>query len=447
MDGAIAYGSSARVIQAISGVVTIVVISVYLTGVEQGYYFTFHSLLAIQTFFELGFTSIIIQFVSHEASQLKYTDDGEFEGDKHYISRLSSLMHFCIKWYFVASGLFFFILIGGGLLFFKDAGDADVIWVIPWIILSVATAIKMFQSPFTAILMGLNKVKEMNQIIFYQQLLSPLFMWLGLAVGLSLYVVGISSIVSVLVWFYIIFRKKLFKLLYSLYKQRVTERVSYFKEIFPYQWRIALSSLSGYFIFHFMTPILFKYQGAVISGQVGMSISIISAIQAFSMTWLNTKVPIYSRLIALKDYTNLDRIFAVTMKQMVSVCSFLMVAAFTVLTLISYWKLEIGGTLLSDRFLTGIPLALLMIAYITDQFSFSWATYLRCHKKEPFLINSLVVGAACLLVIFIFAKYSSIVYVLLAYAIVRVLGLPWGYAIFVTKRREWHESDKNSFVQ
>jgi O-antigen/teichoic acid export membrane protein len=439
MDGAIAYGSSARVFQAFAGVVTVFLISAFLTGIEQGYYFTFHSLLAVQTFFELGFTNIITQFVSHEAAYIQIKGDSEIGGESYNISRLSSLMHFCIKWYMVASLLFFLILFVVGFLFFKNAGDDNVVWQSPWIILSIATAIKLFQSPFSAILMGLDKVKDINKIIFYQQVLSPLFMWLSLVLGWGLYVVGISSLVSVLVWFYIIWRSKLYKVLYSIYLKTITNTVSYFKEIFPYQWRIALSSLSGFFIFHFLTPILFKYQGATVAGQVGMSISIISAIQAFSMTWLNTKVPTYSKLIALKDYAQLDKLFNVTMKQMVTICSVIMILAYLALNMISWWGLEINGSLLGERYLTGLPLAILMVGYITDQFSFSWATYLRCHKKEPFLVNSVVVGAACLLVIFIFSKYSSIFITLFAYSLVRVLGLPWGYAIFITKKKEWHQ--------
>ena len=210
------------------------------------------------------------------------------------------------------------------------------------------------------------------------------------------------------------------------------------KEIFPYQWRIAISSLSGYFIFYFLTPILFKYQGAVISGQVGMAISIISAIQSFSMSWLNTKVPLYSQLIARREYADLDIVFNKTMRQMIIVCSFLMMCAFVFLMGIDYLGVTYHGEQISDRYLTGWPLLFLMVGYITDQFSFSWATYLRCHKKEPFLLISLITGVLCIAVIYITAKYSTIFYVILFYALTRILMTPWGYYIFRSCKNEWH---------
>lgn len=441
MDRAIAFGSGARVVQAFSGVITIFFIATFLSGEEQGYYYTFGSLLAIQTFFELGFTNIITQFVAHEFSHLQITDNNVLQGEQKNQSRLSSLLHFSLKWYAIVSILFFVVVYILGFVFFKtsDASTPDVDWKIPWLILCVATTVKMFQSPFTAILMGMNKVVEMNEITFIQQLISPLMMWILLLSHCGLYVVGVSSVVAVLVWFVYIFRKKYLKeLLVNIYRTPVCEKVYYMKEIFPYQWRIAISSLSGYFIFHFLTPIIFKYQGAVISGQVGMAITIISAIQSFSMSWLNTKVPLYSQLIARNEYAELDAIFNKTMRQMITVCVSLMFLAFFFLTSVDILGVSFKGELLSDRYLKGWPLLFLMAGYLTDQFSFSWATYLRCHKKEPFMLISLITGILCLTVIYFVSKYSSIFYVILFYSLVRILTTPWGYFIFKNCKNKWH---------
>lgn len=440
MDRAIAYGSGARVFQAIAGVVTIFFIATFLTGEEQGYYYTFNSLLAIQTFFELGFTNIITQFVAHEVSHLRISNDNTIEGDLKYRSRLSSLLHFSVKWYSVASLLFLVIVLIVGFLFFKSGDEPQeaVNWIIPWLILCVATAIKMFQSPFTAILLGLDKVVEMNEITFIQQIITPIFMWVLLVSHCGLYVVGVSSIVAVVVWFVYVFRKGLFQLLREVHLTPINENVNYFKEIFPYQWKIALSSLSGYFVFYFLTPILFKYQGAVIAGQVGLSISVIGAIQSFSMSWLSTKVPYYSRLIALKQFEELDAVFSKTIKQMVSVCLCLMLLTYLFFLGIAFIGVSFNGELLSDRFLTGWPLAVLMLGYVTDQFTFSWATYLRCHKREPYLVFSVVTGALCLLGILISSMYSTVSIIILVYSLIRIVTLPWGYYIFLNNKNKWH---------
>ena len=71
MDKYIAYSSGANILRAFTGLASIYFISLCLTGEEQGYYYTFGSILAIQVFFELGFTGIITQYVAHEQAHLK----------------------------------------------------------------------------------------------------------------------------------------------------------------------------------------------------------------------------------------------------------------------------------------------------------------------------------------------------------------------------------------
>ena len=60
IDKSVAYSSGARVVQGVTGVVTVLMIAGFLSKVDQGYYYTFGSILAIQIFFELGLTNILI---------------------------------------------------------------------------------------------------------------------------------------------------------------------------------------------------------------------------------------------------------------------------------------------------------------------------------------------------------------------------------------------------
>ena len=97
MDKSIAYSSGARIVQGFTGVASVFFITTFLTGVEQGFYYTFGSILALQVFFELGLTGIMTQYVAHEASHLQLNDDCQYEGEERYKSRLASLIHFCLK--------------------------------------------------------------------------------------------------------------------------------------------------------------------------------------------------------------------------------------------------------------------------------------------------------------------------------------------------------------
>ena len=202
MDKAIAYSSGARIAGGVLGLLTVVIISTFLTGVEQGFYFTFGSIIALQVFFELGLTGIIVQYVAHEASHLTLNTNFQYEGEEIYISRLASLIRFCAKWYLLlAIGTFIFLL-GVGTYFFSHYGDSheNVAWQIPWILVCLGTALKLLQSPFNSIFMGIGKVKEMSKIGFYQQIIIPATACIGLICGLKLYVMGLGYILSVIIW-------------------------------------------------------------------------------------------------------------------------------------------------------------------------------------------------------------------------------------------------------
>ena len=169
-----------------------------------------------------------------------------------------------------------------------------------------------------------------------------------------------------------------------------------------------------------------------------MTLQILNAIQAFSMSWLNTKVPLYSKLIALKDYLQLDKIFNKSLSQMVIVCVFLLVSFFTIVWILNIKQLQFNGNILADRFLSCLPLLLMMIPVFLNQYTSSWATYLRCHKREPFLVISVCGGLADGLSTFIFGKYFGLYGVTLGYCVLTILFFPWGFWIYKTKKKEWH---------
>lgn len=442
IDKAIAYSSGARMVQGFTGVASMFFISSFLTGVEQGFYFTFGSILALQIFFELGLTGIMTQYVAHEASHLGLDEKREYQGEDKYKSRLASLIHFCVKWYSVLAILVFVFLIIVGFVYFNKYGDSqgeEVTWRMPWLLISIATSIQLFISPMTSILTGLGFVKETSKISFFQQCIVPCCTWIGLSCGLKLFVIGIGYLISMLIWVVLVLRMNLIRVLYNLWKIRITEQVVYMKEIFPYQWKIALSWISGYFIFQLFNPVLFATEGAVVAGQMGMTLSALNAIQSFSFSWLNTKVPLYSRLIALKEYIQLDTIFNKTLRQMVTICTMLLVTFLAFITILRATHFTIGGTILADRFLDYFPMLLMMIPVFLQQFVNSWATYLRCHKREPFLVNSVVGGLLCVSNALIFGKFFGLYGLTIGYCAITICMFPWGYWLYYSNKKKWHE--------
>lgn len=437
IDGAIGFTLISRSISAFGALGVVALIALCLTKDEQGYYYTFGSIVALQVFLELGLSGIITQFVAHEVVYLKLHDNQiEYSGSKEHLSRLSSILHFCLKVFGSLAALLFVALMISGFVFFShfQNTEEEINWKLPWTILALATALLLLVNPILSFLEGLGKVKEVAQIRLIQQTVNLLTLATVLFCNGKLYALGCSALLSfIAIAFAILFTYKK-QLLVFIFRHIGEERINYWKEIFPYQWKIALSWLSGYFIFQLFNPILFATEGAKVAGQMGMVLQILNGISSISMSWINTKVPLLSSFIAQKMYNELDAIFNKTLKQLSCInllCILLFVIAVFVLN-----KFQLP---LAARFLPPIYVGMLCIVTFANQFVFSWATYLRCHKQEPFLLNSIIMGILCALSTILLGKYFGLMGITIGYSVLSlIIGLPWGYMIFKNKKIEWH---------
>ena len=440
VDKAIFYTLLSRGLSISTALFTVFFIAKNLSPEEQGFYYTFGSIVALQVFFELGLTGIITQFVAHEASHLTLNADYKMEGDELYRSRLSSLLKFCSKWYFVIAVLVFIALGVFGSFFFARYSEEhkDIEWFMPWILLAVGTAFNLLLSPITAFLEGLGKVKEVAQLRFVQQIVHPIVVWGGLCIGGKLFVSGADAFIRVFVVMVIIAKSPFFKILKNIWKDSGAEKVLYMKEVFPYQWRIALSWVSGYFIFQLFNPVLFATEGAKVAGQMGMTLAALNGVQALTQSWINTKVPRLSGFIAKKDYNSLDILFGKTFKQMMLIGTVAILLFVFVIYLIQSNEVSFLGMDIGDRFLPIVPLCLMAWSSWTMVPISPWATYLRCHKREPLLLNSVVVGILCGLSTIVLGNSYGLYGVTIGFASLRIISLLWIYYIYRLKKKEWH---------
>jgi hypothetical protein len=227
------------------------------------------------------------------------------------------------------------------------------------------------------------------------------------------------------------------KILRNLYKHTISARINYRYEIFPYQWRIALSWISGYFTFQLFNPVLFAAEGAVAAGQMGMTIAAASAIQSVLLSWINTKIPLLSGMIEQKQYIQLDKVFITNLKRICifALCLYSLFIGFVVC------MQHVQGSLGSfgHRFVSFAPLMLMCIAIGLQIPINAWATYLRCFLKEPFLVNSVTLGVTSVfLVMFLGPRYGTLG-LSIGYLVVQIISVIWANYIFRTKRIEYQK--------
>lgn len=426
LDAAIVYSSLSKILSGFGGFLTVYLIAKSLTSVEQGYYYTFISVLYIQVFFELGFNSIITQFVAHEKAHLEWVGPNDLIGEELHLSRLASVLQLCFKYYsYIAIGLLL-ILFVSGYVFFSINSNSGIVWKLPWLLLSISTALSFFLNPFLAFLEGLNLVKEVCIIRFIQQSVSLLVLWVGLTGGLKLYVGGCSSLFGGLaILIFVLYKYR--TLFLNIYKKVTVYFVSYRKEIYPFQWKVAIGWLSSSLVFQLFNPVLFATVGSVAAGKLGMTLSVINGVSSISMNWLYTKVPKLSELVSLRHFKDLDKLFS----KIFNVLILLSCTAFTslVLFLITFDVLNIASKLL--------PLSLFLVmslASVLTQITSCWAIYFRCFKKEPFLKVSLINIVVVFLVVLPCTFYYSLNGLVLSYCFTAIISLVFGWMLFNKKK-------------
>ena len=438
IDRAIAYTAINRGWTLISGALSLLLISRFLTPVEQGYYFTFADILALQIFFELGLSTVLVPFASHEFAHLRWTDRGILEGDTTAKSRLASLLRFSLLWYgAVALAVLLFVL-PGGILFFSHYHRAGthVRWEFPWVWIVLVTSGSLAVTPLLCILEGCGLIAQIARLQMQQTIVGTVLFWIALALHWGINTAPITNTVAFL-WSGLWVFGAYWRWIKDLWGYPISYgRVDWKTEILPFHWRIALCWLSSYAVLRMFDPILFATHGPVVAGQMGMSLAVMASIAAFALSWVTTKSAPFGMLISQQEFEKLDRIFFPTLWQSLIIEMLGGGLFWCGVVILQRFYPHLGA-----RFLSPLPLLLLVATTVVYHVVNAEWIYLRAHKQEPFLgiavLAGLLIAAGSLLL----AKPYGALGVMGVYFLVHlVVSFGGGTLIFSKKRSEWHSS-------
>jgi hypothetical protein len=418
----------------LAGAATVFMLPLWISPTEQGYYFTFASVLALQIFFELGLNQIVMQLVSHEVAHLTPTADGRLTGEESHLGRLSSLARLISRWYGVAALLF--AVIGGfaGVIFFSQKGTEPLsAWLGIWVVLVSATAVNLWLSPGLAVMEGCGKVGQVARLRLVQSVLGYAILWSTLLSGGGLWATTVVPVVSALCTGY--WLKAHGNMLHWLSCRAVDikNQLSWRNDVLPLQWRIALSWASGYLIFNLFTPMVFSHHGAVEAGRLGMALTVFSAISTIGMSWVNAKAPNFTMHIARGERSELNSLFKGLFIR--STAAIALISSGFVLVA---WYLSQIGLPLMMRIASPSVLAVLAIVTTINSMVFAMAVYMRAHREEPMLTQSIVGGLLVACAVYMGSIYGVLTMMLLNMVVCVVVSLPWTIWLFMRYYRKYN---------
>lgn len=427
------YGGSAMVLaqrawQAAAGLVTLVFVAHFLSPVEQGYFYTLASIAALHMALDMGLSVVLVQFAAREFSGLSFRALGAVEGLAPH--RFLTLVRLSLRWYGFAAVLFLLVYPAGVAYIGYAQEVLSYDWRGPWAVLVCATAAGFVFLPALAITEGCGGVVEVYAVRLAQGVGGGLAAWATLIYGGGLYAVAVPAMVSAVVAACWVFWRRRGMVVQAFRSKDGSFRWGH--EVWPLQWRIGASWLAGYALVLMHVPLLFRTQGPVVAGQMGVSMTVANMLSLLALSWVTARIPSMATAVSRRDWVQLDYIYWLAFKA--SCLTFLAGAAgFLVL------RFTLDLTPYGARFLPFAQCAGLLLAVGFYHVSGLLAAYLRAHLREPFLwpslVGALLTAAAA---IWVAPQWGAAGVVTVLIVINALFFFPVSFFLWFYLRRKWH---------
>ena len=237
----------------------------------------------------------------------------------------------------------------------------------------------------------------------------------------------LMSVFTIALWLKI---KRPFMLLAP--KNTIGAELQWKTEVWPLQWKTGLTWLCSYLITAIYTPILFHFQGAVVAGQMGLSLTIANMLGVLAQAWIARHVPAMAQAAAVRNWAELDRLFLNDL--FVSTTAYLAGAA----VLCGLYLYVLPLTPYQDRILPFWTFSGLLGVGLFNHFITAFASQLRSYKQEP-LVWLTVTSAAIIVPCAIWASsvYSAQGVVATIFSVQLFIYLPIATWIWIKSNKIW----------
>lgn len=412
----------------VSGPIILLLIPLYLTSAEQGYWYTFTSLAALSVFADLGFGAIVLQFAAHEFAELRFDENNVIIGDRAHIQKLASFFQFVIKWGLKITLCAFPLICVGGYIFLSiQNGQSAVKWQESWLIYSSMSAVVFFNNIILTFFEGCNSVAKLQAIRFRMSVCASIVTILCLLAGWGMNALALSICMNGICGsFYLL--KNFGISIRQLWEIAKNQHYNWWPEFSALMWRYALSWCSGYFSLSIYTPLSFYYFGTEAAGKVGLSMAMWTAGFGIAACWMTAAVPRLNILVENKNWDALDQLF--------HQC-FIRSGITMILGGIGFLGIyvEFGTSVpIFQRILNLTGMMILFLCWAGQLLVNNWAIYLRAHKKEPLVKYSVVSSLGVFIITLICAHVVSVDYLFLGFLAGVIIGMPFVWKMYKDQR-------------
>lgn len=392
----------------------------YLGPSEQGFFFAFMSFGVLVQVGDFGLSYAVMQKASHLThSSIDVLQ--KFEAQARRWGLLTAALST------TAVGIF-------GSISFHDWSANPRLqvteWGVAWGLALASLFCGQCATPILSLMEGSGKITRAWRIRMLQEWVGGIACAIALILGWKLFGIALywagRALISLPLLFLRIYDRD------SRPDFPLDQNVNWRKDMWPFQWRMGLSNLSGFLIFRASIIVILAEQGPIATGQYGLALAAMNMMLSVTASWPNSQAARFGQLLAAKkcqtaiaeakSTLRLSTIFAFT--STAAVLSLFGIAA--------YLDLDI-----SRRMTDLVTLTIVLATGLAHHLVACQAVLLRAYAKEPLLAISVIGGIANIIGAFVAAHFGTLPIIATVALACALIGLSVSTHLFVTQCKKW----------
>lgn len=387
-----------------------------LTPEELGFFFTFLSFGALVQMADFGLPAAALQTA------------GTLAGTGR-LQQLGALADAVRKWNIAVSGLVTgSVAVVGWILFSRaglSPGVSDVPWKGPWIAFLLGSLATQLAAAGIGVREGSGKIAQMWWLRLLQETAGGGACLATLYFGGGLWsLCAFAAARGLLALFWLLLGDPL---------RRDADLPPYtlerwMKDVWPFQWKMGLSRLSGFLIFRAFSPLILLENGPTLAGQFGLAIAVTNLLISVTTAWPASQAARWAAFIAGGRGTELRRVF----RSLLGASTVFSATAAMASTWV-FWRLRVAGFPLVEKLTDPVTTGLLLTTAVVHHFVGCVAVLLRAEGREPLLWPSVIGGVVTIVLLWLAAHWGGSLEIATTNLLCSLAGIP--VVLVLLKRR------------
>ena len=384
-------------------------------------------------------SNVIQNFSSHEAEKIRSSTDSKSLQFRQSADQLGYIFRIGLIWFGLGGLLLTFILVVFGTEFINVTNTDYEGWKLIWYTSGFLVSVLVMLQVFWAVIQGCNWVVEYQKFKICQIFAGNVALWIFMLSGGKLWAlvafIGVQILVAII---YLMLHSKQF--FYTLYKRELkNNKLSWRKDLLPFQSLILISFLSGYLSFNIQVPMTSLLFGIEEAGKVGASWQLAGLISMISFAFISPHAPQIAMWAQSRSYIKIRPYF----KQLVKNNILITLGLSLSLILFIYF----GRILDKPDFFVNLIGRLVdtnsMIFMVIGQLALSvimpLAVYMRAHKREPIAHLSLGGGGLTLSGSYFLCLHFGVSGIGLGFMLAQLIVLPFIILVYFKEKENYEK--------